>query len=96
MNAQQEYDAFYEAEFRALFQRLLNSSTSAQNKAGISMLMAAFAVAFHSARASELDKKLGRAPMQSQIDETLNLLREVLVVSDRPKPQLVQNTKEQG
>jgi len=89
VDAQAEYDAFYEREFRALFQRLLNSNTSARNKAGISMLMATFAVGFHAARAGELDAELGRAPVQAQIDETLKLLRVVLVESDRPKPKLV-------
>lgn len=90
MDPAEEYDAFYEREFRELFQRLLNSNTSKRNKAGISLLMATYAVGFHAARAGELDKQLGRAPVQSQIDETLTILREVCVEGDRPKPKLVE------
>lgn len=95
MDPAEEYDAFYEREFRALFQRLLDSNTSTRNKAGISLLMATYAVGFHAARASELDVNLGRAPIQSQIDETLTILREVCVEGDRPGPILVHSKEGQ-
>ena len=89
MDAQAEYDAFYEAEFRALYQRLLDSGIDVQTMAGVSMLMATFAVSFAAGCVGKVDTKLGRAPVQSQTDEVLGLLREILVVGDRPKPQLV-------
>lgn len=96
MNPAEEYDAFYEREFRALFQRLLDSPTSKRNKAGVSLLMATYAVGFHAARAGELDVQLGRAPVQSQIDETLKLLREVCVEGDRPGPKLVHDGEQKS
>lgn len=90
MTPQQEYDALYEKEFLALYKRLQNSPSSAKNKAGVSMLMATFAISTAAAYAGKMDSILGRAPYQSQIDEILTLLREVLVVGDRPKPKLAE------
>lgn len=90
MTPQEEYDAFYEREFRALYQRLLESDASAKNKAGVSLLMATFAISTAASYAGKMDSDLGRAPYQSQIDEILSLLREILVVGDRPKPTLVE------
>ena len=89
MTPQEEYDAFYEREFRGLFQRLLDSQTSVRNKAGVSLLMSTYAIGFHAARAGELDAHLGRAPYHSQVDVSLSFLGGFMVKGDRPKPKLV-------